>query len=116
MKNCKILPKYGQIYAENKFSQFFEEVQKLKKVTVKLELYDEWYEELKKEYELTKTVLCGKFHFGDTFEEFIAHIVANLLNRQDIKSIIDTYVGRSEKSKEDSCEKQVTLSEDKQDL
>lgn len=75
----------------------------MKKINVELELYDEWYDELKKEYELTKKVLSNRFSFDETFEQFAEGIIENLLKCSDVKRIIDIYIERKETSEKDKC-------------
>lgn len=68
----------------------------MKKYNLEIELFDDWDEALKKEYELTKEVLNNeeeiKIDYKETYEEFLSRIIRNILEGASIYDYLDSYV------------------------
>ena len=72
----------------------------MKKYNLEIELFDDWDEALKKEYELTKEVLNNgeeiKIDYKETYEEFLSRIIRNILESASIYDYLDSYVDNEE--------------------
>ena len=68
----------------------------MKKYNLEIELFDDWDEALKKEYEITKEVLNNeeeiKIDYKETYEEFLSRIIRNILESASIYDYLDSYV------------------------
>lgn len=66
----------------------------MKKISIQVELLDDWDEALKKEYEMTKEVLQRHFEYEDSYEEFIALLINEILLSETVYNYLDSFIER----------------------
>ena len=77
----------------------------MKKISIQVELLDDWDEALKKEYEMTKEVLQRHFEYEDSYEEFIALLINEILLSETVYNYLDSFI-ESHKERVDAMLKQ----------